>query len=101
MAPAFDDSSLYSVNDGESDEEMNEGKDDEGLLQSHKYGVFSEDAMTPRHVMNRKIIAMSTVVSEPSLIRSQVLTQDKTAVNDTIDFAGKSLGDNAVQVIAR
>jgi hypothetical protein len=51
--------------------------------------------------MNREIIAMSTVVSEPSLIRSQVLTQDKMAVNDVIDLAGKSLGDNSIEVIAR
>lgn len=101
MAPAFDDSSMYSENDGGSDEEMGQGKDEGGLLQVHKYGIFSDDAMTPRHIMNREIIAMSTVVSEPSLIRSQVLTQDKMAVNDVIDLAGKSLGDNSIEVIAR
>ena len=91
-APSFDDSSMYSV-----DEDDEEGSI---LLEDHEYGIYSKDALTPRHRMNREIIAMTTVVSEPSLIRSNVLNQDSTGVNDTINLSGKSLGDSAIQVLA-
>ena len=106
-APEFDDGSYYQA---DSDE------DEDDFKMDHDVGVFSTSALTPRHRMNRAIIAKQTsrstklgvaskfVLSEPIMIRTlSVLGTPNTAgarLNDEINLAGKSIGDEAVEILA-
>ncbi|GMH74079.1 hypothetical protein TL16_g06363 [Triparma laevis f. inornata] len=96
-APEFDDGSYYEA-DPDSD------YSDSEFDMNHEVGIFSKSALTPRHKMNRAIISKQTVLSEPHMIRTlAVLGEPNTEsakLNDVLDLAGKSIGDEAVQVLA-
>ena len=71
---------------------------------NHEVGIFSDSALTPRHKVNRAFIEKQTVLNEPLMIRTTaVLGEPNTEdarLNDVLDLAGKSIGDEAVQVLA-
>ncbi|GMH87327.1 hypothetical protein TrVE_jg12444 [Triparma verrucosa] len=92
-APEFDDGSYYEAADSDEEADMN-----------HEVGIFSDSALTPRHKVNRAFIEKQTVLNEPLMIRTTaVLGEPNTEdarLNDVLDLAGKSIGDEAVQVLA-
>ena len=77
---------------------------DEEADMNHEVGIFSDSALTPRHKVNRAFIEKQTVLNEPLMIRTTaVLGEPNTEdarLNDVLDLAGKSIGDEAVQVLA-
>lgn len=79
-APEFDDGSYFQA---DSDE------DEDDIMMDHDVGVFSTSALTPRHKMNRAIIAKQTGKSDKLGVASQFVLSEPIMIR-TLSVLGTS-----------